>query len=91
MTAARSLKAQALPLPTQRGLSRERAAEYLDLSPNTFDRMVKDGLMPSPVAIYGRNVWDVRAIDAAFDILSGLDDLPQAREDSASDNSWSDL
>lgn len=78
MTAARSHKAQGLPLPTQRALSRERAAEYLDLSPNTFDRLVKDGRMPAPIAFYGRKVWDVRAIDAAFDILSGLVDSPHA-------------
>ncbi len=78
MTAVRSHKTHILPLPTQRGLSRERAAEYLDLSPNTFDRMVKDGLMPAPVAVYGRKVWDVRAIDAAFDLLSGLGESPHA-------------
>lgn len=78
VTAARSHNTPMLPLPTQRALSRLRAAEYLDISPNTFDRMVKDGLMPAPIAIYGRKVWDVRAIDAAIDILSGLGDSPHA-------------
>lgn len=78
MNAARSHKTQGLPLPTQRALSRERAAEYVDVSPNTFDRMVKDGLMPAPIAIYGRKIWDVRAIDTAFDALSGLADPPHA-------------
>jgi predicted DNA-binding transcriptional regulator AlpA len=63
-------KKQALPsgvLP--RGLSRTEAARYVGISPVTFDRMVRDGLMPKPVRIYGRVVWDARAIDAAFDAL----------------------
>lgn len=63
---------KALPAPTRRGLSREEAADYLSLSPNTFDRMVGDGLMPKPVRVYGRNVWDIRQIDSAFDRLQGI-------------------
>jgi predicted DNA-binding transcriptional regulator AlpA len=74
-------KKQALPsgvLP--RGLSRVQAAAYIGISPVTLDRMVKDGLMPKPVRIYGRVVWDARAIDHAFDALDTS--LPEA------DNPW---
>jgi hypothetical protein len=33
--------------------------------------MIKDGLMPRPKAVYGRRLWDVRAVDIAFDLLDG--------------------
>jgi hypothetical protein len=54
-----------------RGLSRALAASYVGVSPTTFDRMIKDGLMPGPKAVYGRRLWDVRAADIAFDLLHG--------------------
>ena len=54
-----------------RGLSRTLAASYVGVSPSTFDRMIKDGLMPRPKAVYGRRLWDVRAVDIAFDLLDG--------------------
>src|SRR5262245_58534447 len=49
-----------------RGLSRVQSAEYVVVSPTTFDRMIKDRLMPEPIRIYGRTVWDVRKLDVAF-------------------------
>lgn len=70
-------------LPTgvlPRGLSRTEAARYVGVSPVTLDRMVKDGLMPKPVRIYGRVVWDARAIDQAFDALDGAS--------AEADNQW---
>jgi hypothetical protein len=48
------------------------------VSPTTFDRMVGDGLMPGPKRVYGRVLWDVRALDAAIDALPGDDDSSQA-------------
>lgn len=77
-TPAASTRSKALPPPVRRGLNREEAADYLSISPNTFDRLVSDGLMPKPVQIYGRKVWDVRRIDSAFDALQGLPASPQA-------------
>ena len=62
-----------------RGLSRVQTAEYVGVSPGTFDRMVSDGIMPRPIRIYGRVLWDVRAVDACFSALdstSGEDDDP---------------
>jgi predicted DNA-binding transcriptional regulator AlpA len=54
-----------------RGLSRTQAASYIGISPGTFDKMIRDGLMPGPKAIYGRRVWDKFALDDAFDVLDG--------------------
>ena len=58
------------PVP-RRGLSREEAAMYIGISPTKFDALVGDGRMPGPKRIDGRKVWDVRALDAAFDHLPG--------------------
>ncbi|AXQ95686.1 hypothetical protein LV780_17020 [Cereibacter azotoformans] len=70
--------------PTRRGLSRVEAAGYIGVSPTTFDKMVIAGEMPGPKRVGTRKIWDVRALDLAFDSLPG--------EDSATDNnSWSDL
>ena len=71
-------RSKALPPPVRRGLNREEAADYLSISPNTFDRLVADGQMPKPVQMYNRKVWDVRRIDSAFDALQGLPASPQA-------------
>lgn len=54
------------------GLARKQAAHYVGVSPSTFDRMIRDGLMPKPVRIYNRTVWDRRRLDAAFGALSGV-------------------
>ena len=52
-----------------RGLNRVKAAAYIDVSPTTFDAMVRDGLMPPPKSIGRRKVWDRRKLDEAFDAL----------------------
>lgn len=78
MTKAVAIRHEALPPPTRRGLNREEAAACVGVSPNTFDRMVVDGLMPGPKRIYGRKVWDVRALDRAFEALPGGEDPAQA-------------
>lgn len=67
-----------LPPPTARLLSRVEGAAYAGVSPSTFDRMIGDGLMPGPKRIYGRVLWDVRALDAAIDDLPGQDVSPQS-------------
>jgi excisionase family DNA binding protein len=55
-----------LSLPP-RGLSRVQAAEYVGVSPSTFDNLVAAGEMPAPKRIRARTVWDRRALDCAFD------------------------
>lgn len=52
-----------------RGLSREAAAAYIGISPSKFDELLVDGRMPAPKRIDGRKVWDLRAVDQAFDAL----------------------
>lgn len=69
---------RALPPPCVRLLSRVEAAAYVGVSPNTFDRMMTDGFMPGPKRVYGRVLWDVRALDAAIDSLPGDGELAQA-------------
>ena len=60
-----------------RGLSRVQAAEYVGVSPSTFDKMVAEGEMPSPKRIGARTVWDRKALDCAFDAF-----------DDGGDNEW---
>ena len=63
-----------------RGLSRETAAEYIDVSPTKFDEMVKDGRMPKPKQIDARRVWDRAKIDKAFTALPGDDGDDESQE-----------
>jgi predicted DNA-binding transcriptional regulator AlpA len=56
------------PIP-RRGLSRSEAAMYVGISAAKFDELVADGRMPAPVRIDGRKIWDIRALDLAFDTL----------------------
>lgn len=65
--------AKALPLPFCRMPSRVEAAAYVGVSPSTFDRMISDRPMPGPKRIYGRVLWDVQALDADVDAMSGGD------------------
>lgn len=51
-------------------IAREAAAAYACLSPNTFDAMVGEGLMPKPRTLGSKRLaWDVRELDAAIDAL----------------------
>jgi predicted DNA-binding transcriptional regulator AlpA len=67
------------PVP-RRGLSRTEAAMYIGISPTKFDALVADRTMPRPVKIGGRNVWDIRDLDLAFDALSSEDSAPNSWE-----------
>lgn len=60
-----------------RGLSRERAAAYIGVSPSTFDRMVTDKQMPKPIQLRGRKVWDRLKLDDAFAALDEDDAAPR--------------
>jgi predicted DNA-binding transcriptional regulator AlpA len=60
------------------------AAAYIGVSSGKFDDMVSDGRMPQPIEIDARRIWDIRAIDRAFDALGGegrsvWDDLLEGR------------
>jgi hypothetical protein len=47
------------------------AAAYVGVSAGKFDDMVADGRMPAAISIDTRRVWDIRAVDKAFDALGG--------------------
>jgi excisionase family DNA binding protein len=67
-------------------LTREQAAAYVSVSPNTFNEMVKDGRMPRPKLLSSRRrAWDLRALDAA------IDRLPVEGQDTQFDETWSDV
>jgi predicted DNA-binding transcriptional regulator AlpA len=55
------------------GLSREKAAAYVGVSPSLFDMLIKDGRMPGPIRINSRVVWDRLKLDAAFEALGDTD------------------
>jgi hypothetical protein len=57
-----------------RGLSRVEAADYVGVSPTKFDEMVADKRMPGPKIIDSRRIWDVKALDLAFDALPSKED-----------------
>ncbi len=80
MTKAAPIRHDALPPPTRRGLHRDESAAYVGVSPNTFDRMVADGLMPKPMQVYGRKLWDVRKLDQSFDALLADGESAQANQ-----------
>lgn len=60
---------QPVYLKPRRGLSRAEAALYIGVSSTKFDELVKDGTMPKPKHIGTRLVWDIRALDDAFDAI----------------------
>jgi predicted DNA-binding transcriptional regulator AlpA len=62
-----------------RVLSRVEAAAYVGISAPTFDRAIKDRLMPKPFRLYGRVLWDRRKLDAAVAALDSND---------AEDDAW---
>jgi predicted DNA-binding transcriptional regulator AlpA len=66
-------------------IGREAAAAYVCVSPNTFDQMVADGMMPRPRRLSERRVaWDVRELDVAVDRLP-------VETAGAGDETWSDV
>jgi predicted DNA-binding transcriptional regulator AlpA len=87
--------AQGIAMPRQTALppslapqliSREAAAAYICVSPNTFDEMVKTGQMPR-ARLLGerRRAWDVRQLDIA------IDELPSDGDNTRVDKTWSDV
>jgi excisionase family DNA binding protein len=64
----------ALPIHQRRVFSRDEAASYVGVSPGHFKKLVNDGVMPAPLATYGRaRRWDKSALDQALDSARGAD------------------
>jgi hypothetical protein len=53
----------------RRGLRRDAAAQYVGVSPRSLTSGSATGRMPQPKRIDGVVLWDVRALDLAFDAL----------------------
>ena len=90
-TLAGVARQSALP-PTlpPRLISRDAAAAYVGVSPNTFDKMIADGLMPNPRRLTERRLaWDVRQLDAAIDRLPVDGDADTDTD--TTDHSWDDI
>jgi predicted DNA-binding transcriptional regulator AlpA len=58
----------------RRGLRRDAAAHYVGVSTTKFEQWINEGRMPPPKRIDGCVLWDVRALDLAFDTLMDQDD-----------------
>lgn len=80
-----SARHTALPQPVSRLLKDAQAAAYMGVSPNTFRKLVSDGLMPQPLRFYDCVRWDVRALDAAIDALAN------AGHDGGGGNEWDEV
>ncbi len=66
------------PTLPPRLINRDAAAAYVNVSPGTFDELVKSGKMPKPKQLTGKRMaWDVRALDIYVDQLPnvGIDPL----------------
>lgn len=53
----------------RRGLRRDEAAAYVGVSATKFDQLVAEGRMPQPGHVDSCAIWDLRALDVAFDAL----------------------
>ena len=52
--------------------NRREAASYVAVSTGTFDKLVKLGMMPTAIELFGRRkVWDRASLDEAVDTLAG--------------------
>ena len=72
--------------PVHHARTREAAAAYICVSPNTFDEMVKNGQMPGARLLGSRRRgWDVRQLDIA------IDQLPSDGNNTHVDETWSDV
>lgn len=58
----------------RRLMSRDEAAKYAGISATLFSELVDEGLMPRPIKIRRRVLWDIRRLDAAIDALSDQSD-----------------
>ena len=66
-------RAHKAPTP-KRGLTKVEAASYVGISPTTLDRLVAQGKLPKPLKAFSRRIWDINALDAAFEVLAGTTD-----------------
>jgi len=67
-------------------IGREAAAAYVAVAPATFDKMMRDRIMPAAKRLSEkRHAWDVRELDTAVDLL------PADAATADDDHSWDDV
>jgi hypothetical protein len=69
--------------PRPRCVTIEDAARYVGLTPAGYRAAAARGVFPGPIP--GTNRYDIKAIDAAIDRLSGMESVPPEDEPSAYD------
>lgn len=62
----------ALEPSERRCFNRREAASYVGVSVGTFDKLMRQAVLPAPVELLGRKVWDRHALDIALDRISGV-------------------
>lgn len=62
-----------------RMMKRKTAAEYCDLSESAFEREVLRGTLPCAITLGSRDHWDRQALDAALNVLAGVEAEPDYR------------
>ena len=60
-------------------IDRTKAARYCNLSTSAFSDWVRKGKLPGPLP--GTARWDLKAIDRALDVLSGLSSVESSALD----------
>ena len=66
------------------GLSRAQGAAFICVGTTKFDEMVKDGRMPAPRRVDGRNIWHRHELEEAFASLPSDESAnPWDQEDAA--------
>ena len=76
------------PIPV-RGLRSGDAARYLGMSESKFKEMVGESRIPNGFTVDGMRIWDIRDLDAAFDLLkAGQDAFTLAGDETAVDGGW---
>lgn len=73
------------PMPV-RGLRSGDAARYLGMSESKFLEMVSQRRMPDGFTVDRMRIWDIRDLDAAFDLLKAGQDA--FTSPNAVDESW---
>lgn len=77
------------PNLSPRLLNRAAAAEYVGVSPNTFDELIAKDVMPEPKCLGTHRIaWDVRDLDVA---ISELQSRRVTRKAQAATDTWSDI
>lgn len=81
-------KQDTLPFNLQpRLIGRLAAAAYVHLSPNTFDEMVAQGVMPQPRCLGAHRIaWDRHELDEAVSALPH-----RAKKFADKNDTWSDI